>query len=719
MKRFFSTLILTCFFLSVAAAAVPFKVDGLRSNGNVEINGSASIGTSSAPDSKAVLDLVSTTKGFLTPRMTTVQRDAISSPTTGLLIYNTDTNTLNQYNGTAWGVVAGSGGGGRNYIEENPDAETNTTGWVTYADAAGSIPVDGTGGSANITWTRTTSTPLAGDGSFLLTKDAVNRQGQGVSFDFTIEREDRGKMLQIDYTYEIASGTYATGDLSWHIYDVTNSRYIQPSAYQVENVGVSSYAQPLTFQTSIDSTSYRLILHVASTSAVAYTAKFDSVKVGPQNQANGPPVTDWVSYTPTGSWTSNSTYSGKYRIIGDTMHYKVRVAIAGGSPNATSLTINHMPAGFSIDTSKLLGTNGAEVVVATCGVTANGNAYSATAYHNGTNIAPVTNVTSSSYSLITNISNTIPATFVSGDEVECEGSTPLAGRSSNVVVSSSANTRPVAAWRNTLSSTTITANTALQFTTAGYDSHGGFTSNSTYTVPVPGYYRVVFNGLSLSSGTANCNLVVNGTGRSILAGYGSSIRGIGVASAQVNAGDAITVSCDSSVTASSAAAVNLFIEKMDGPAQITAGNLILARYTTAAGQSTNGTGSATLIDFGTKDFDLTGSVTTGASWKFTAPAPGYYELCAQILLSATTGWADTEALEVTIYKNGSAQQRISYRESFGSGSQLASGNGCGIVQLNATEYADIRVTQLNGSSINLFGNAQYNWVTVKRIGGVH
>ncbi|MEQ1710755.1 MAG: hypothetical protein ABL908_05070, partial [Hyphomicrobium sp.] len=66
------------------------------------------IGTA-APSIKAVLDLTSTTKGFLPPRMTTAQRDAIASPATGLQVYNTTTNALNVFNGTSWGAVGGGG----------------------------------------------------------------------------------------------------------------------------------------------------------------------------------------------------------------------------------------------------------------------------------------------------------------------------------------------------------------------------------------------------------------------------------------------------------------------------------------------------------------------------------------------------------------------------------------------------------------------------------
>jgi hypothetical protein len=57
------------------------------------------IGTSS-PASSSQLDVSSTTKGFLPPRMTTSQRDAISSPETGLQIYNTDNRAIETFTGT-------------------------------------------------------------------------------------------------------------------------------------------------------------------------------------------------------------------------------------------------------------------------------------------------------------------------------------------------------------------------------------------------------------------------------------------------------------------------------------------------------------------------------------------------------------------------------------------------------------------------------------------
>lgn len=64
-----------------------------------------------AQDASSMLTCVSSTKGFLPPRMTTTQRDAINSGTftTGLTLYNTTDNKLQFYNGSAW-TDAGGGG---------------------------------------------------------------------------------------------------------------------------------------------------------------------------------------------------------------------------------------------------------------------------------------------------------------------------------------------------------------------------------------------------------------------------------------------------------------------------------------------------------------------------------------------------------------------------------------------------------------------------------
>ena len=71
------------------------------------------------PDASAIVDIASTTRGMLTPRMTQTQRDAITTPTTGLLVYQTDnTPGFYHYNGSSWIPVGG-----------------NTSGWALTGNA--------------------------------------------------------------------------------------------------------------------------------------------------------------------------------------------------------------------------------------------------------------------------------------------------------------------------------------------------------------------------------------------------------------------------------------------------------------------------------------------------------------------------------------------------------------------------------------------------------
>ena len=68
----------------------------------ITIRAQVGIGTET-PESSSVLDITSTSKGLLVPRMTQIQKNAISNPATGLLLYQTDgTVGFYSYNGSNW-----------------------------------------------------------------------------------------------------------------------------------------------------------------------------------------------------------------------------------------------------------------------------------------------------------------------------------------------------------------------------------------------------------------------------------------------------------------------------------------------------------------------------------------------------------------------------------------------------------------------------------------
>jgi hypothetical protein len=64
---------------------------------------SQSIGMGTAtPNVSAQLDISSTTKGVLVPRMTTAERTTIATPAKGLLVFDNTSSSFWFHNGTAW-----------------------------------------------------------------------------------------------------------------------------------------------------------------------------------------------------------------------------------------------------------------------------------------------------------------------------------------------------------------------------------------------------------------------------------------------------------------------------------------------------------------------------------------------------------------------------------------------------------------------------------------
>lgn len=92
--------------------------------------GSIGINTDgSSPAPSAILDVKSINKGLLVPRMTSAQRTAITSPATGLLVFDNTTGTFWYHNGTTWtnlaalNVLRDADGNTKIQVEKNPNED--------------------------------------------------------------------------------------------------------------------------------------------------------------------------------------------------------------------------------------------------------------------------------------------------------------------------------------------------------------------------------------------------------------------------------------------------------------------------------------------------------------------------------------------------------------------------------------------------------------------
>lgn len=93
----------------------------------------------------------STSKGVLIPRLNTTQQDAIPTPATSLLIFNTDTAKFRFYNGSAWETIGGGSGGGSGTVTSVGSGFGLTGGPIT---TSGTLVVDTTSGGVT-SWVRT------------------------------------------------------------------------------------------------------------------------------------------------------------------------------------------------------------------------------------------------------------------------------------------------------------------------------------------------------------------------------------------------------------------------------------------------------------------------------------------------------------------------------------------------------------------------------------
>lgn len=126
---------------------------------------------------------------------------------------------------------------------------------------------------------------------------------------------------------------------------------------------------------------------------------------------------NWVSFTPTGTWVANTTYTGFWKRVGDSIQIQWKIALSG-APTAANLAID-IPANLTLDTTKLADAS-------TVGVFGHGaiNDASGSTYENcfliysdtNTLLAGIPSVSGSNI-VFANISNISPVTFASPDYI--------------------------------------------------------------------------------------------------------------------------------------------------------------------------------------------------------------------------------------------------------------------------------------------------------------
>ena len=144
------------------------------------------------PDASAILDLTSTSKGLLAPRMTEAEKNAISSPATGLLIYQTDaTDGFYVYDGAAWIKILLDG----NFTVDSP---------LELRDGVFSLTAASTPGQV-LKWNGTAWTPGDDLGTTYANGTGLNLSGTTFSIDSSVVTSNYSGLVNLDNL--IVSGT--------------------------------------------------------------------------------------------------------------------------------------------------------------------------------------------------------------------------------------------------------------------------------------------------------------------------------------------------------------------------------------------------------------------------------------------------------------------------------------------------------------------------------
>lgn len=666
----------------------------------------------------------------------TTARDAIPAGRRyeGLIVYVIADGTNYQLVGGItdgdWTELSGAGGGsgGINFIE-NGDGESDTAGWSVYANITPSSKPEadpfGTP-SGGVTWVQSSSGPLIGDGSFILSKDASNRQGEGVFYDFTVPIGYLGSVVSIKLRYLVLVGsTFNAGtsttdsDITIWIGDRTTDTIIQPSSYKLlsnSNSVVDEFQAE--FQVPVDDINYRLYFHVGSTNASAYSLKFDQIEVSPSQYVFGNPIIDSVTVPLT--WSSVSApvpTKGtivrdyyRYSKLGDKIVLELDYEHSTAGGGGTGITLVPLPPGVVMDSTQPLSTT-PDVIVGTGKFSNAADGASTSSLplvvvpYNSTHLAMYVQSISganlqNSYSAISSGSNSLANTNFN---VSFKAEFKVAGWSSSVQMADQTSTR-VVSFRGTASGQTPqTLNSTTAFSlTANEDTHAAWSAN-TYTAPVSGYYFINWladagivttgsiNHLMQAYIIKNGVATITGLTRSQVSASLNNFQITANGTLLLNAGDTIRVNLNTNFTTpGTTASGTLSILRISGPSQIAASETIAASYWLSSNFTAN---STTPINFDSKEFDTHNAVTTSATaWRFTAPISGLYEVDALFIMAA----AGSDYIKIR--KNGTSYKNLAVASNTGSAA-----TGSAKIRLNAGDYIDLVPSsslQFNGGALN-------------------
>ena len=439
-----------------------------------------------------------------------------------------------------------------------------------------------------------------------------------------------------------------------------------------------------------------------------FSIYFDQIAVSPTRLARGAIVTEWEIYTPTGSLTTNTTYTGKYRRVGDTAEIEVLVSF-GGTNTEGAVTVN-LPSDLTIDTSKISATGGDQSFgIAKLNDATVGSFLGRVEYETTTSVQLRHFNDSGSFEVLgsTNTSTSTPFTIASGDSFLLKFSVPIQGWASSGTLNEDLGGGDVVVEGAGNGGTVITADvTDIDFTETR-DTSSSWNGNQ-FTAPSTGNYSVSGHLFFTTGSTLRSpELYVNG----------SPVKRIGSNTSDnhpfegnifLNKGDVLSLrSGNNGGTLSNNTVLHwITITKLASGSQKFETATVAARYTSNSGQTLSG--STKLIY---EDLDKDSHNSYSATGVYTVPVSGWYSISASIRY-ASTAWSTGDNVEIYYKVNSSDVGGSLVRVQTGNTSSI-------VVQFSDKKYLnngdELEIWGVNAQNASTDTNAFYNYFSIARI----
>ena len=282
------------------------------------VNGQVGVGTTT-PDASSVLEIYSINKGVLVPRMTSAQRDAITNPANGLLVYNTSESCLQVNLGTTtipnWGCV------GYSSSSLSADCETNSIeGFFVVGETLGASHkytttiTNSSSNSVNLTFA---PTDLTFSGISGVTGSTVTPTSATIA---------PGASQAVEYTLGGAPASSGVMEVLWsnngivclEKVDVTqgDANFELPQTINV--LSVHDGPPLVSIQGIIDNATNQLTIDIPYTSGVGTYSAYSGTYIA--NNANGAENADANSFRityPAGTFSTSGVITATIEVDGD------------------------------------------------------------------------------------------------------------------------------------------------------------------------------------------------------------------------------------------------------------------------------------------------------------------------------------------------------------------------------------------------------------------